>query len=280
MQGDGYQRLIAHLQAIGPTAVAFSGGIDSTLLVAAAHDAYGPGALALTAAAPQVASRDIAETVRLAELIGVRHQLVDMPLPDPVRYNPPERCYLCKQSMFTRLLEAAGGFGIHQLMDGTNRDDLSADRPGMRVLRERNIASPLAETGLTKSDVRAICRRLDLPNWDRSPDACLLTRFPMDTRITDEDLWRVEAAEGHLIGLGFHSVRVRTYGDMARIEVTAAERLRVLEEAAGITKALRDLGYRYVSLDLQGYAYGSMDRAKVQHGESAQRKDLSTHEDE
>lgn len=260
MQDDAYDRLVQHLRAMGPAAVAFSGGTDSTLLVAAARDAYGPGALALTAAAPQVASRDIAEAVHLAEQIGVRHRLVDLPLLESIRYNPPERCYLCKHAMLTRLLEVAAGFGINRLMDGTNRDDLSVDRPGMHALRELGVASPLAEVGLTKTAIRTISRRLDLPNWSRSADACLMTRLPVDTRVTDDDLWRIESAEGHLIGLGFHSVRVRTYGDLARVEVDPEERARVLGESDAIIKSFRALGYRHITLDLEGYAYGSMDR--------------------
>lgn len=260
MPGDGYLRLIEHLNAMGPTAVAFSGGTDSTLLIAAAHDAYGPGALALTAAAPQVASRDIAETVSLAGQVGVRHHLVDLPLLDSIRHNPADRCYLCKRAMFTRLLEAADGFGIHRLMDGTNRDDLSMERPGIRVLRELNVASPLAELGITKAEIREMSHRLGLPNWGRSSDACLMTRLPVDTKVTDEDLWRIEAAEGQLIERGFHSVRVRTYGDLARIEVEPGERGRVLEEADAIVESLQAFGYRRIALDLQGYGYGSMDR--------------------
>ncbi|MGE5153368.1 MAG: ATP-dependent sacrificial sulfur transferase LarE, partial [Bdellovibrio bacteriovorus] len=207
------------LRAIGPAAVAFSGGVDSSLLVALARDAYGDEALALTVAAPQMARWEVAEARELAGALGVRHRVVELPLLPAIRDNPPERCYLCKRALLRELGSVAALVGLTQLLDGTNRDDLGEHRPGLRALKELGVLSPLAECGFTKADVRALARRLGLPNWDKPAYACLLTRLPQGTPVTEETLRRIESAERCLIDLGYPGVRVRTHGDLARIEL-------------------------------------------------------------
>lgn len=260
MDGD-HTRLVDYLRTLGPSAVAFSGGVDSSLLVALAHEAYGEEALALTVAAPQMARWEIEEARQLARSLGVRHRVVDLPLLPAIRDNPPERCYLCKRALFRELRDLAAMAGLAGLLDGTNRDDLGDHRPGLRALRELGISSPLAACGLTKADVRALSRRLGLPTWDKPAYACLLTRLPHGTAVTEEALRRIETGERLLIELGYPGVRVRTHGDLARIEIDPAEHPRLLGEAGAIASRLQHLGYRHVTLDLLGYRSGSMNAA-------------------
>lgn len=259
MNDERWTRLCERLEEIGPVAVAFSGGVDSSLLLAAAHDALGEQAVALTLVTPQMASWETREAQRLADRLGVRQRLVAMPLLERLRDNPPDRCYLCKQALFMRLRALADAEHLGQVVDGTNYDDLGGDRPGLRALRELGIRSPLAECRLTKADLRALSRERGLPTWDKSAYACLLTRLPHNTLVDESVLQGIEAAERWLIERGYRDVRVRCHGTLARIEIDRSQGARLLDVAQEVVDALRALGFEEVALDLCGYRAGTMD---------------------
>lgn len=257
----GYQRLLEILHGMDSIAVACSGGLDSSLLLAVAHTVLGKRVLALTVMTPYMVSREIAEVQNLTARLGIRHRLLTLPMPDDITHNPPDRCYRCKRTLFAELKAVAATEGLVWLADGTNQDDLSDYRPGMRALQELAVRSPLLEAGLGKADIRRYARALHLPVWNKPASACLLTRLPHNTQVQLEGLRRVEAAEQALLDLGFGTVRVRCHDDLARIEVDRTEQARLLQEeiAVQIVAALTGYGFRYVTLDLQGYRMGSFN---------------------
>jgi uncharacterized protein len=257
---DGrYQRLLEHLRGLGPLAVAFSGGADSALLLAAAKDALGDGVLALTAVGPQTPRWEVGEAVRVARALEVPHRQVPIPLLESLWENPPERCYLCKRALLTELLAEAAAAGFTKLAEGTNRDDLSDYRPGARAVAELGVLSPLLACGLDKGDVRELSRGRGLPTWDKPAYACLLTRLPHGSLVTEGLLRSIDAAEAELMGRGYAAVRVRVHADIARIEVPAEQVGRLAGEAPAVARALRALGFRYVTLDLEGYRRGNLN---------------------
>ncbi len=256
---ESLQRLTTGLRALGRVAVACSGGTDSSLLLAVAHQVLGEKALALTAVTPYIPRHEVEQAQALAERLGVRHHLIERPLDSSLQDNPPQRCYLCKRLLFGEFQRIAREAGYDHLLDGTNKDDLGDYRPGLRALAELGVRSPLAEAGLTKAEVRALSRELGLTTWDLPANACLLTRFPHGIRISETDLHRVEQAEDRIAALGLRPLRVRCHGDLARLEVALEARQRVLGLADEILPALRALGFRHVSLDLAGYRSGSMN---------------------
>lgn len=257
----GYRRLLEVLLDLDSVAIACSGGLDSSLLLAVAWRTLGDRVLALTVVTPYMAAREVAEASELAALLGVRHRVLDLPMPVDVARNPPDRCYRCKRALFAELKAVAADEGCAWLADGTNRDDLDDYRPGFRALRELGVRSPLLEAGLGKADIRRYARALDLPVWNKPASACLLTRLPHDVEVDPVVLRRIEAAEHALSDLGFGAVRVRCHGDLARIEVDRREHGRLLDEAVGarVVAALNDCGFRYVTLDLRGYRMGSFN---------------------
>lgn len=258
------ERLVEYVKGKGPQAIAFSGGVDSTLLLAASFHAVGKDALGITVSTPYTPRRELNEAKTLAQTIGADHIIIDVPFPEEIRQNPPDRCYLCKKKLFTEIIRAAQKRGIVKVYDGSNKDDLHDYRPGMKALRELGITSPLLELGFTKQDIRNALHDLNLPVWQKPASACLLSRLPHDTKVTKEELAGVDNAENYLKDRGVDQVRVRSSGDSARIEVAPEERSRFFDTAFldDIVKELKSYGYRYISLDLEGYKTGKMNRNK------------------
>jgi pyridinium-3,5-biscarboxylic acid mononucleotide sulfurtransferase len=259
MEDGVYRRLLERLGKLQAVSVAFSGGADSALLLAAAKEALGDRVLALTAVTPYMVRQEISDALALAAELGVRHQLVELPMPEGMDDNPPDRCYLCKRALYTRLMAVADEQGFAPILDGSNLDDLTDYRPGLRALGELGVKSPFLECGIAKEDVRRLAQALGLPTWRKPTNTCLLTRMPFGRKVTMEGLQRIEEAERLLLDHGYDWVRVRCHGDLARIEVAPQLRLRVLEEAELISDGLEALGFRYVTLDLRGYQLGSMN---------------------
>jgi len=259
MEDDSYNRLLDRLRGMKAVAVGFSGGADSTFLLMAAKEALGERVLALTAVTPYTERQEVADALALGAQLGVRHELVELDMPEGVEANPPDRCYICKRALFGKLLEVAQNTGFGWVLEGSNLDDLGDFRPGMRALRELEIDSPLLECKISKGDVHRLSEFLGLSTWNKPTNACLLTRLPIGQRVTMEDLNRLEAAERFLRTRGFVCVRVRMHADLARIEVTPEQRRRLLEEAEVIAETLQGLDFRHVTLDLLGYRLGSMN---------------------
>ena len=253
------------LAALGGLAVAFSGGVDSTFLLAVAHRVLGDRAMAFTCRSPFVSEWEFTEAADYCDANGIAHQIVDVnPLADDhCRNNEPDRCYWCKLAIFGAIKEAAAGCGLTYVADGSNIDDDGDYRPGMRAVRELGILSPLRQAGMTKSDIRELSREMGLPTADKPAYACLASRIAYNEEITPDKLARIEAAENFLTSMGFTALRVRMHGDIARIELPAdqIERAASPECRTQITDKLFELGFTYVTLDLAGYKTGSMNKA-------------------
>jgi uncharacterized protein len=259
---DKAARLRAILRDLGGAVIAMSGGVDSALLVHAAHAALGARALAVTADSPSLPRRELREAEELARLIGAHHLVIQTDEVADPRYaaNPADRCYYCKTELFTRLRAVAEQHGLPWVLYGDNLDDLDDYRPGARAALEHGVRAPLKEAGLTRADIRALARWHGLPVWDKPAFACLGSRFPYGMPIMPATLAQVEAAEEILRELGLRQYRVRHHGDLARIEVEAADMPRLVERAVEVVERIRAVaGFRHVTLDLAGYRRGSLN---------------------
>lgn len=259
-----HDRLRAILTEMGSVIVGLSGGIDSSLVLKVAHDVLGARAVAATSVSPTLAASELAAARAAAAEIGARHILIETELLDQPDFynNPSSRCYTCKHDLYTRLAARAREHDCAWIANGTNQDDLSDFRPGLQAAKELGVRSPLLEAAMTKQQVRTLAQVLGLTNWSKPADACLSSRFPLGTMITEDRLHRVERAEAVLKAAGFGQVRVRYDHDTARIEVAPDDFARLLESdrRAAIVDALRRIGFRYVTVDLEGYRQSGLNQ--------------------
>ncbi|MGI8936356.1 MAG: ATP-dependent sacrificial sulfur transferase LarE [Phormidesmis sp.] len=265
---------LAQLQAIfremDQALVAYSGGIDSTLVAKVAHDVLGASALAVTANSPSLMPEDFIDAKSQAAAMGIAHQVVETHEMENEQYtaNPVNRCYFCKSELHDTLRPLADQLGYPYVVDGLNADDLQDYRPGIAAAKERGVRSPLAEVGITKLEVRELSKQLGLPWWDKPSQPCLSSRFPYGELITTAKLHRVGRAERYLRDLGYRNLRVRSDGETARIELMPEEIQEFVTKInlPALVEAFQDLGFTYVTLDLEGYRSGKLNRVLSEVG--------------
>lgn len=266
MQSLSLEHKLLHLReifaAMDSVLVAYSGGIDSTFVLKVAHDQLGNSAVGITAISPTFPAVELETATRVAKEIGARHELIEtdqLTIP-AFTENDANRCFHCKTDLYQLMDRLREQRAPAVVVDGTNLDDLGDDRPGIRAAREWGVRSPLVEAELTKSDIRSLARDLGLSNWDKPAAACLSSRIPRGIMITREKLSRVEQAEEVLFAEGFRHCRVRDHGEIARIEIAQDELPRMLEGGRGtmISRRVKELGFRFVTIDLEGYRPGGV----------------------
>lgn len=255
------EKLKGIVRDLDSVVVAFSGGVDSTLVARLCSDLLGEKSLAVTASSETYPAHELEAAKRLAREIGIAHLIIETKELEIKGFsdNPPERCYFCKSELFEKLKDLAAREGYTNVVDGANLDDTQDYRPGSKAARELGVHSPLKEAGLTKEDVRKVSKDLGLSTWDKPSYACMSSRFPYGETITPENLAKVSAAEDFLRQMGFGQFRVRHHGSIARIELTSEDLSVALEKRDAIVNKLKEIGYAYVTIDLQGYRTGSMN---------------------
>jgi pyridinium-3,5-biscarboxylic acid mononucleotide sulfurtransferase len=258
---EKYEGLLKYLSGLKNLAIAFSGGVDSAFLLHAAMEALGDKILALTINSTYIPDWEIDEAKKFAADKNIKHLVINSAVPEQIKHNPEDRCYLCKSFLFAMLGEVARQNGMENLADGSNADDTKDHRPGMKALKELNILSPLLETGFTKQEIRDCSKEMGLYTWEKPAYACLLTRIPYGTRIEEKVLKRIEKSETYLISLGIRAVRVRVHEELARIETEPHYIEMIFSKGLikQITRQLKRYGFKYVTLDLEGYRTGGIN---------------------
>lgn len=261
---EKYEKLKNYIKSLGSLAIAYSGGVDSTFLVKVAYDVLGDRVIAVTATSSTYPKRELNDAITFIKQVGAKHIVIESEELEIEGFNknPVDRCYYCKKELFEKIWKVAKAHGIEYVADGSNFDDLNDFRPGMKAACELNVVSPLKVAGLTKEDIRKLSKELGLPTWDKPAFACLSSRIPYGERITKEKLSMIEKAEEYLLGLGFKQVRVRYHQDkLARIEIGKDEMEKFLDIKLieSVRNKFKELGFLYITLDLEGYRTGSMN---------------------
>jgi uncharacterized protein len=264
MKNNKEEKLNNILNNTGATVIAFSGGVDSSFLLHRAHKIKKEAVIAVTINTPYIPAREIEAAVKFTNKLGVKHEIINIGIPEIIKYNPVERCYHCKKVLFNHLVDFAKNNNCKTIIDGSNFDDTNDFRPGMKALKELGIRSPLLEAGFTKNEIREALRNESLDIWDMPAMACMLTRIPYNVEIKQETLKMIEEAESILFEKGYQGARVRIHEDVARIECFPCliEKIITDPERKQIVDKLKQLGFRYVSVDMEGYRTGSMNPEK------------------
>ena len=269
---DKYDRLKDYLASLGSVAVAFSSGVDSTFLLYAAKEALGDHVIAVTASSCSFPERELKEAKEYCQKMGIRHFVIkseELEI-EGFSHNPKNRCYLCKHELFEKIGALAKEQGINEIAEGSNLDDNGDYRPGLQAVAELGVKSPLRHIGFTKQEIRELSQYLNIPTWNKQSFACLSSRFPYGDLINEKKLKMVDRAEQLLLDMGFHQLRVRIHGDVARIELLPDEFGKLMEEKTRLSvyKKFKEYGFSYVTLDVLGYRMGSMNETLDVSGSS------------